>query len=152
MEREEKRLAEEMGARSEAQGRGGAKGRSEAESGGRREARTMGEFYAHGRDTGGGSPLYPPPENDIDFIPIDFGWEDDENDNDVNHIPISLPQHLQVMGPPTEANMSIINGPFMLQSNGQNSLLNNLLSNRSSNIILQDQGSTAAPSLSLFHF
>ena len=86
-------------------------------SGERREARTMGEFYAHGRQTGGGSPLYPPRE-DIDFIDIDFGFEDDD-DTDVNHIPISLPEHLQVMGPPAQENLAIIHGPNSFETNGK---------------------------------
>ena len=51
-----------------------------------RVADSMREFYAHAGQTGGGSPLHPPP-NDIDFIPIDFGWEDDV---DENYLPVVI--------------------------------------------------------------
>ena len=59
----------------------------------------MTEFYAHGRATGGGSPMHPPPD-------------DDESDSeDINFVPINLPLHLQVMGPQTTVNESITIGP-----------------------------------------
>ena len=42
-------------------------------------AETMGRFYSHGRGTGGGRPVYPPPEQD-----------------DLNALPMKIPEHLQV--------------------------------------------------------
>ena len=69
-----------------------------------RIAETYGEFFSHGRGTGGGSPLYPPE---------DEGDQADEEDNegDLNYLPVSLPEHLQVMVPPITVNDSILRGP-----------------------------------------
>ena len=61
----------------------------------RRVAATLSDFYRYGGGTGGGSPMYPP---------------DEEND-DVNFVPVCLPPHLGVMGPPTDVNINIIQGP-----------------------------------------
>ena len=44
-----------------------------------RVAETMGRFFSHGRRTGGGRPVYPPPEQD-----------------DLNALPMEIPEHLQV--------------------------------------------------------
>ena len=64
----------------------------------------MGEFFRHGRETGGGSPLFPPPDDHQD----DDNAEDDDGNN---YVPVPLPPHLQVMVPPTEPNLDILQGP-----------------------------------------
>ena len=71
-----------------------------------RVAETYGEFYAHGRGTGGGPPLYPP-QGDED----EEDEEDEENEDDINYLPVSLPGHLQVMGPPVTEHEGIVRGP-----------------------------------------
>ena len=69
-----------------------------------RVADTVGQFYAHGRATGGGPPLFPPEQEEED--------DDDDSDGDVNFLPVNLPDHLQVMGPPVTINSRIVRGPL----------------------------------------
>ena len=81
----------------------------------RRVADSMGEFLNYGRGTGGGSPLYPPEDTD----------DEDEDVNEANFIPISLPQHLQVMGPPSDVNLGITQGPSASQGSSASQSPNN---------------------------
>ena len=78
----------------------------------RKMAQTMGQFFSHARGTGGGSPLYPPNEDtdETDFT-WRFGDDDDDTNDNINNIPISQPPELQVMVPPSEPNLAIIQGP-----------------------------------------
>ena len=65
-----------------------------------RIADTYGEFVAHGRATGGGSPLYPPEDE-----------EDEDNEGDINYLPVTLPDHFQVRTPPVTVDERILRGP-----------------------------------------
>ena len=80
----------------------------------------MGQFYSHGRGTGGGSPLYPPDDQEDDSNTDFWSW-DDGADTGSNFIPVSLPDHLSVMPPPTDVNLDIVRGPPPLTTNGMKS-------------------------------
>ena len=85
-----------------------------------RVAHTMTQFYSHGTGTGGGSPLYPPDRDEDDSGQDVWDWGESEPDGS-NFIPLSLPQHLTVMQPPTDVNLNIIRGPSSQTSTGTNS-------------------------------
>ena len=44
--------------------------------------------------------------------------EDDGGVDEANFIPVSLPPHLQVMNPPTDVNLNIVQGPSGSQGSG----------------------------------